>query len=177
MHSNYLMEKIISYAGKSLLSSTTHPNTACGVAGKVTRQVNTFFFFFLAILLNYSCSTKYFKKSVDGIVFSVFFSIRKRIAVEIELIYVCTRGRKIYIFNPFSSTSSEFGPKILQCLLNPPVRTHRRRRYSVPFRTVVFLFSDSKPYENNQACFASGEGFHGLNGRSPHYIDFHECTA
>ena len=52
---------------------------------------------FLAILLNCSCSTKYFKKSVDEIVFSVFFSTRKRITVEIELIHVCTRGRKTCI--------------------------------------------------------------------------------
>ena len=111
-----------------------------------------------------------FKKSVDGIIFSVFFSIRKRILVtlEIELIHVCARGRKTCIFNPFSSTSSEIGPKILQCLINSPVQTHRRKPYSVSFSTVVFLFSDSKPYDNKQACFAGGVGFHGLNGRPPH---------
>ena len=78
--------------------------------------------------------------------FSVAFFIRKRIAVEIELIHVCTRGRKTCIFYPFSSSSSEIDP----------------------FRTVVFLFADAKLYENKHACDAGGMGFHGLNGRSPH---------
>ena len=76
----------------------------------------------------------------------VAFFIRKRIAVEIELIHVCTRGRKTCIFYPFSSSSSEIDP----------------------FRTVVFLFADAKLYENKHACDAGGMGFHGLNGRSPH---------
>ena len=89
------------------------------------------------------------------------FLHKKRITVEIELIHLYTRGRKTCNFNPFSSTSSEISPKILQCLINSPVRTHRRKPYSVPFRTVGFLFSDCKPYENKQACLAGGVGFHG----------------
>ena len=62
-------------------------------------------------------------------------------------------------FNPFSSTSSEIGPKILQCIINSLVRTHRQKPCSEPFRTVVILFLDSKPYENEQACFAGGVSF------------------
>ena len=87
--------------------------------------------------------------------------------------YPCRRWRKKkHVFNPFSSTSSEISSKILKCLINSPVRIHWRKPHSVPFRTVVFLFPDSKPYMP-----FSQVGWVFTDWTVARHIDFHECTA
>ena len=45
---------------------------------------------------------EYVTKSVDGIVFSLFFINKKRITRKIELIQMCARIRKTSSFDPFS---------------------------------------------------------------------------